>query len=124
MTHTSTPWTDETIIQIPAGIQAARLSISFRAMSEENYQLAKACVNACAEFKDPATEISNLKARVAELEDERVKSIATIKFVASELSGDPSDGETDTGTWILETFSDVYHEVHPEYDSHPSTTQQ
>ncbi len=66
--HTATPWTDDKFIPIPAGDDRLLLGsfrqkpkVAVRVLSEENFQRAKQCVNACEGFNDPEKEIKIMR---------------------------------------------------------------
>lgn len=66
--HTATPWTDDKFTPIPAGddtlglgIFRARPKVAVRVLSEENYQRAKQCVEACEGMDDPEKEIKIMR---------------------------------------------------------------
>jgi hypothetical protein len=61
MEHTPTPWTDKTSAKIPAFGKLNICNFPFYVVSEVNWERAKICVNACAEFPDPKIDIGLLK---------------------------------------------------------------
>lgn len=74
MQHTPTPWTDNTSAKVEAGTRAGICQLDYYALSEENWQRAKTCVNACKPFKDPLESIPKLLVEVEALRD-RVKEL-------------------------------------------------